>query len=67
MEVTIKGSPKEIAALALELQERQGNGISLQKAREIARKIQKYDNHKASFSPPFPAIVTRGQEEMNRA
>lgn len=65
MEVTIKGSAKEIAALALELQERQGNGISLQKAREIARKVQKYDNHKASShtfgSSEFQSSSSGGQ------
>ncbi|MCI6958963.1 MAG: hypothetical protein MR743_03745 [Oscillospiraceae bacterium] len=43
MEVTIKGSAKEIAALALELQERRVHGISLSEAREIARKVKQYD------------------------
>ena len=57
MRITIEGSSKEIAALALELQERQGGNVSLQNAREIARKVQKYDNFKAAAhilgSPEF--------------
>lgn len=43
MEITIKGSAKEIAALALELQERRTYSPSLTEAREIARRVKLYD------------------------
>ena len=43
MEITIKGSAKEIAALALELQERRTYSPSLTEAREIARMVKLYD------------------------
>lgn len=43
MEIIIKGSPKEIAALTLELQGRHSEEIDLAKAREIALRVKKYD------------------------
>ena len=44
MKITIKGSAKEIAALALELQGRQPREIGLSDAREIVRMVKKYED-----------------------